>query len=227
MAEEYTKYDRFNQQFSHLLQHETVTSPAILIAKNADVYRCGEADRMIYFIESGLIKLIMRSSEDKNCLLAIHATGDMFGELCLSGAGGRLETATAMEETVLKQIPCMNFFGLLAHDSPFMAGFVQFMAVRIADQQQRITNLVTTNSEQRLGRTLLTLARKLGKKYPDNILIEIRISHEELSEMVGTTRPRISVFMQRLRNLGVIETNEDHFLIIKENKLSAYLAGIA
>lgn len=224
MAEENTNYERFIQQFSHLMQHETLISPAILIAKNADVYRCGEADRMIYFIESGLIKLIMRSAEDKNCLLAIHTTGDIFGELCLSGGDSRLETATAMEETALKQIPCLNFFGLLAHDSPFMAGFVQFMAVRIADQQQRITTLVTTNSEQRLGKTLLQLARKLGRKNPNSLQIELRITHEELSEMVGTTRPRISVFMQRLRNLGLIETNEDHFLIIKENRLSAYLA---
>lgn len=85
----------------------------------------------------------------------------------------------------------------------------------------------TVDSEQRLGKTLLTLARKLGKKDPRSIRIELKIIHEELSEMVGTTRPRISVFMQRFKNLGLLETNEDRFLIIKERKLSAYLAQIA
>ncbi|HWH75973.1 MAG TPA: helix-turn-helix domain-containing protein, partial [Candidatus Binatus sp.] len=62
---------------------------------------------------------------------------------------------------------------------------------------------------------------------PHSIRIELKISHDELSEMVGTTRPRISLFMQRFRNLDLIETNSDHFLIIKEKKLADYLASIA
>jgi CRP/FNR family transcriptional regulator, cyclic AMP receptor protein len=86
---------------------------------------------------------------------------------------------------------------------------------------------MTVDSEQRLGKTLLQLARTLGKKDPRSIRIELKISHEDLSDMVGATGPRISVFMERFRNLGLIETNEDHFLIIKEKKLTAYLAHIA
>jgi CRP-like cAMP-binding protein len=168
----------------------------------------------------------MLSPGGKECLLAIHAAGDIFGELCLSGLGARLETAIAMEETVIKQIPCSKFFARLGRDALF-EGFVQYLAVRIADQQQVIANLVTVDSEQRLGQTLLQLARTMGKKDPRSIRIELKITHEELSEMVGTTRPRISVFMQRFRNLGLIETNADHFLIIKEKKLVAYLAQIA
>jgi CRP/FNR family transcriptional regulator, cyclic AMP receptor protein len=181
---------------------------------------------MVYFIESGQVKLLMLSPEGRECLLAIHAAGDIFGELYLSGLGARLETATAMEETVLKEIPCPKFFARLSRDALF-EGFVRYLAVRIADQQQIITNLVMMDSEQRLGKTLLRLARTLGKKDPRSIRIELKISHEELSEMVGTTRPRISLFMQRFRNLGLIETSEEHFLIIKEKKLTAYLAQIA
>jgi CRP-like cAMP-binding protein len=97
----------------------------------------------------------------------------------------------------------------------------------VADQQEVIANLVTVDSEQRLGMTLLRLARKLGKKDPRSIRIDLRISHEELASMVGTTRPRISVFMQRFRNLGLIEMSTDYHLIIKEKKLTAYLASIA
>ena len=104
-----------------------------------------------------------------------------------------------------------------------MRGLSRYLAVRIADQQQVIANLVTVDSEQRLGKTLLQLARTLGKKDPRSTRIELKISHEELSEMVGTTRPRISLFMQRFRNLGLIETNLDRFLVINENKLTDYL----
>lgn len=218
--------DEFKQQLCASLQRETQDSRTVKIARHVHVYTCGDQGEMVYFIESGQIKLLMLSSQGKECLLAIHSAGDVFGELCLSGLGARLETATAMKQTMLKQIPCAQFLRRLSRDSLF-EGFVRYLAVRIADQQQVIVNLVTVDSEQRLGQTLLQLARTMGKKDPRRIRIELKISHEELSEMVGTTRPRISLFMQRFHNLGLIETNGDRFLIIKENKLTAYLAQIA
>jgi len=218
--------DEFKQQLRDSLQRETQNSHAVKVARHANVYACGDQDEMVYFIESGQIKLLMLSSEAKECILAIHTAGDIFGELCLSGLGARLETATAMKQTSLKQIPCGQFFARLSRDSLF-EGFVRYLAVRVADQQQVIANLVTVDSERRLGKTLLQLARTMGKKDPRSIRIELRISHEELSEMVGTTRPRVSLFMQRFHNLGLIETNSDRFLIIKEKKLNAYLSQIA
>lgn len=226
MIQQTPQADLFKRQLGDSLQRETLNSRAVKIARHANVYTCGDQDEMVYFIESGQIKLLMLSSEGKECILAIHGAGDIFGELCLSGLGGRLETATAMKATTLKQIPCSQFFARLDRDSLF-EGFVRYLAVRVADQQQVIANLVTVDSEQRLGQTLLQLARTMGKKDPRSIRIELKISHEELSEMVGTTRPRISLFMQRFHNLGLIETNKDRFLIIKENKLTGYLAQIA
>ena len=226
MIQETPQADLFKQRMRESLRIETLNSRAVTIAKHDHVYTCGDNDELVYFIERGQIKLLMISPGGKECLLAIHAAGDIFGELCLSGLGARLETAIAMEETVIKQIPCSNFFARLDRDALF-EGFVQYLAVRIADQQHVIANLVTVDSEQRLGQTLLQLARSMGKKDPRSIRIELKITHEELSEMVGTTRPRISLFMQRFHNLGLIETNADHFLIIKEKKLVAYLAQIA
>ena len=226
MIQQTPEAERFKKQMRDSLRHETVNSRAVTIPRHANVYSCGDQDEMVYFIETGQIKLLMLSSEGKECLLAIHSGGDIFGELCLAGLGARQETATAMKATILKQIPCSQFFARLSRDSLF-GGFAQYLAVRIADQQRVIANLVTVDSEQRLGQTLLQLARTMGKKDPRSIRIELKISHEELSEMVGTTRPRISFFMQRFRNLGLIETNSDHFLIIKEHKLTDYLAQIA
>jgi CRP/FNR family transcriptional regulator, cyclic AMP receptor protein len=226
MIQETPQADLFKQQMRESLRIETLNSRAFTIAKHDHVYTCGDNDELVYFIESGQIKLLMLSPGGKECLLAIHAEDDIFGELCLSGLGVRLETAIAMEETVVKQIPCSNFFERLGRDALF-EGFVQYLAVRIADQQQIIANLVTVGSEQRLGQTLLQLARTMGKKDPRSIRIELKITHEELSEMVGATRLRISMFMQRFHNLGLIETNADHFLIVKEKRLAAYLAQIA
>jgi CRP/FNR family cyclic AMP-dependent transcriptional regulator len=226
MIEHNVDTDRFKISMRESLRMETRNSSAITVPKHDNVYSMGDEIEMVYFIESGQVKLLMLSPEGKECMLAIHQSGDIFGELCLSGLTGRLETATAMEATVLKQIPCGKFLQRLSQDS-LLEGFVRYLAVRVADQQEVIANLVTVDSEQRLGKTLLQLARKLGKKDPRSIRIELRISHEELSSMVGTTRPRISVFMQRFRNLGLLELSEEHYMIIKEDKLTKYLASIA
>jgi CRP/FNR family cyclic AMP-dependent transcriptional regulator len=192
MIQQTPQLDNFKRQLRDSLQQETANSRAVRIARHANVYNSGDQDEMVYFIETGQIKLLMLSSEGKECLLAIYSDGDIFGELCLSGLGARLETATAMKATVLKQIPCSQFFARLTRDS-LSEGFVRYLSVRIADQQQVIANLVTVDSEQRLGQTLLQLARTMGKKDPRSIRIELKITHEELSEMVGTTRPRISL----------------------------------
>ena len=218
--------DKFKERMRDSLRRETKNSRSVTIPRHTNVYTCGDRDENVYFIESGQIKLLVVSPEGKECLLAIHGNGDIFGELCLSGLGARQETAIAMKAVKLKQIPCDQFFARLSHDS-LSEGFVRYLSVRIADQQQVIANLVTVDSEQRLGKTLLQLARSMGKKDPHSIRIELKITHEELSEMVGTTRPRISLFMQRFHNLGLIETNKDRFFIIKEKKLTDYLEQIA
>src|SRR3970040_2546764 len=208
MIQQTPQANQFKQQLCDSLQRETLNSRAVKIARHVNVYTCGDQGQMVVFIESGQIKLRMLSSEGKECILAIHSAGDIFGELCLSRLGARLETATAMTQTMLKQIPCSQFLERLSRDS-LLEGFVRYLAVRIADQQQVIANLVTVDSEQRLGKTLLQLARILGKQDQQSTRIELKISHDEFSEMVGTTRPRISLFMQRFRNLGLIKTNLD------------------
>ena len=226
MIQQTPQAERFKEQMRDSLRRETMNSRAVTIPRHANVYSAGDSDELVYFIETGQIKLLLLSPEGKECLLAIHGSGDVFGELCLAGLGGRHEAAVAMKETKLKQIPCAQFFARLSRDA-LSEGFVRYLAVRIADQQQVIANLVTVDSEQRLGQNLLQLARTMGKKDPHSIRIELKISHEELSEMVGTTRPRISFFMQRFHNLGLIETNKDRFFVIKETKLTDYLAQIS
>ncbi len=104
---------------------------------------------------------------------------------------------------------------------------MQYLASRVGDQQQIISHLITVDSEHRLGETLLLLARTLGHPDPRGTRIDQKITHEELSEMVGTTRPRITAFMLRFRGLGLIEVSPEHFLVIKETELADYLARVA
>lgn len=223
MIKQALQTEDFKERLHSSLSRETLDLPSIRVAKHQAVYMSGDAAELVYFIESGRVKLLMLSPEGKECLLAIYTSGDVFGELCLAGTGPRQETATAMEDTTLKRIRLSRFFCHL-NQNALVEGFVDYLAARVADQQHVIANLITHDSERRLGMTLLLLAHKLGQPHSCNTRIELKITHEELSQMVGTTRPRITKFMRGFRRLDLIEITPDHFLIVKERKLSEYLA---
>ena len=218
--------DHQARQFKLLTRELLVSCRTIRIAKHGHVYTCGDHDPMVYFVERGQIKELLLSPEGKECLLAIYTAGDLFGELSLCGQYVRPGTAVAMQEVILKQIPCRDFMNILKRES-ILEGFVQYLVLRGAEHQEIITSLLTASSEQRLAMTLLHLARRLGKSDPRSVLISQKISHEELAEMVGTTRPRISIFLKRFRELGFFELSRERHFIIKERKLKEYLEQMA
>lgn len=212
----------FKRQLNDSVRIANQGVPSVRIPKNRSVYINGDECEHIYFIESGRIKLSMLSPGGKECILAIYSEGDIFGELSLSYPSPRRETATAMTDTVIKKISNSKFLSQLTADS-LLEGFIRYLAVRISDQQEVINNLVTVDSEQRLGKTLLQLAQRAGKSGPRNVRFAYRITHEELSGMVGTTRPRISKFMRRFQDLDLIAMSSDHLIIVKEKNLTEYL----
>src|SRR5213080_118723 len=161
MLRRFLKTNDFRQLLRRSLERR-VNLRTIRVASHQPVYVGGETAETVYFIESGQIKLLMLSPEGKECLLAIHTAGDIFGELCLVGLRSRLEAAIAMKETVLKSIPGQAFLDCLDSDS-LLEGFARHLATRISEQQRIIATLLTVDSEHRLGETLLLLARKLGK----------------------------------------------------------------
>ena len=198
---------------------------AVKLTKHAHVYTCGDPNATVYFIESGQIKLQILAPDGKECLLSILTAGDLFGESCLTNQEGRPETAIAMTPVVLRVIPRSQFLAGL-YQTNLLESFVHYLALRVAEHQAVIADLVTADSEQRLVKTLLYLARKLGRSVPPVLYIEPRLTHEELAAMVGTTRPRISEFMQRFRTLGLIETIAEQGLVVQVQKLDAYLARL-
>jgi CRP-like cAMP-binding protein len=218
--------DEIKLQIRGLLRRDTLNSRAVKIAKHNHVYTCGQRDERVYLVESGLIKILLLSPEGKECLIDICTAGDIFGELSLCGQTIRLDTAVAMQDATVKQISGRIFLSMLRCES-LLEGLVQYLAFRVAEQQQIITSLLTANSEQRLAMTLLRLARRLGKKDPKSMRIEQRISHSELGKMVGTTRTRIGVFLKRFRELGLIDLTGERHLVISEHRISQYLERLA
>ena len=214
-------FDSFAQQLRASIQGKQAHATTLNLAKHNHVYRCGDPGRQIYFVETGHIKLLGLSRSGKECLMNICGPGDVFGESCLTGAERR-ETATTMTAVVLKQISAAHFLTLLEQNH-LLPDYVMYLAERSAQQNTLITDLATTNSEYRLGAALLRLGHKLGHKDLHSWRIGQRISHQELSDMVGTTRPRISEFMHRFHRLGLIQTTPESWLIVMEPRLAAYM----
>lgn len=187
------------------------------IGKRRNIYAGGSPDENVYFLVSGQVKLVMHSPAGKECLLTIYRAGDFFGENCLSGIP-RSETATAMSETVIKRVTGARFLSLLK-ETGLVVSFIRYLAVRLSEQQQMITNLATVDCEHRLAAALLRLCCGTGQ---ENSLAQ-KISHQELAQMVGTTRPRVSEFMQKFRARGLIEMTPDSRILIRQRGLKQYL----
>ncbi len=226
MNDELANANQYRGLIRELLRRESANYRVIKLEKNRNVYMCGDHDATVYLIESGQIKLLAPSPEGKECMMAIYAPGDFFGERCLSGQTTRAETAVTMRDSALRQIPCNHLLALLRRE-PALGALVQYLVARIGEKEEMITSLLTVKSEQRLGMILLRLARRLGKQDSLRTRIEHRFSQEELAEMVGTTRSRIGLFLKRFREYGLIELSEKRHLIVREGKLSEYLERMA
>ncbi|MFP5245736.1 MAG: Crp/Fnr family transcriptional regulator [Thermoanaerobaculia bacterium] len=186
------------------------------------IYATGDEDDSLYLIESGQVKLSMSSAEGQDCLLAIYITGEVFGESCLVGGGKRFETATAMQPTVVRRASRKEFLAAVERMHA-MDALLRHLATRLAERQTAVFDLITMDSARRLAKVLLGFAEKLGTPDGPYIRLDQRVSHEELSQIVGTTRPRVTAFMQRFRTLGLIETS-GRSIIVHRQKVREFLA---
>jgi CRP/FNR family cyclic AMP-dependent transcriptional regulator len=169
------------------------------------IYATGDEDDSLYLIDSGQVKLSIASSEGKDCLLAVYGPGEVFGESCFRSGRKRVETATTMQPCVMRRASRREFVAELERHGA-MEALLRHLADRLDDRQMAVFDLITIDSERRLAKVLLAFAERLGRIDGAFLRLEQRISHEELSQIVGTTRPRITAFMQHFRTLGLIDT---------------------
>lgn len=204
---------------------DRATSSAAHVRVDAQhaIYSSGDDDDAMYLIESGQVKLSMSSAEGKDCLLAIYTADEVFGESCFDGTARRFESATAMQPTVVRRAPRRDFM-IEAERASAIDSLLRHLASRLGDRQTAVFDLVTTASEKRLAKVLLSFAEKLGSSDGPFLRLDPRISHEELSQIVGTTRPRITAFMQRFRQLGLIETR-GRAIQVHRQRVRDFLAG--
>ena len=174
-------------------------------AKNEPIFSQGQIADAIYYIQSGKVELAVVSKQGKQAVVAILEPGAFFGEGCLIGQPLRMATAKAMAESAILQVSKTQMIRVL-HDEPtFGELFTAYLLTRSSRVEADLVDQLFNTSEKRLARTLLILANfgKEGGPQP----ITIPISQETLAEIIGTTRPRVSHFMNKFRKLGFIDYN--------------------
>ena len=172
---------------------------------NQVVFAQGDAAEAVYYIEDGRVKITVVSDQGKEAVVAIHDKGDFFGEACLTGQPRRLATATAMTDGVIMKLDKAMIARVL-HDEPkFSDMFMSYLLTRTVRVEADLVDQLFNSSEKRLARLLLLMANFAKEGRPETVIT--KMSQETLAEMIGTTRSRVNVFMNKFRKLGFVEYN--------------------
>ena len=169
------------------------------------IFAQGDPADAVFYLERGQVKLTVVSDQGKSAVVAVLGPGDFFGEGGLAGQPVRMATASAMTEVSGVRVERQAMIRLLHERSLFSERFMAHLLARNVRFEEDLVDQLFNSSEKRLARVLLLLAR-FGKEGATEPVIP-KISQEVLAEMVGTTRPRISGFMNKFRKLGFIEYN--------------------
>lgn len=173
--------------------------------KNQPIFAQEDVADSVFYIQSGQVKLCVLSEHGKEAVVALHDQGDFFGEGCLTGQPLRLATAVAMNDCVIVRLDKAMIVRVI-HDEPkFSEVFMAYILARNARVEADLVDQLFNSSEKRLARVLLLMANFGKEGKPETVIT--KVSQETLADMIGTTRSRVSTFMNKFRKLGFIEYN--------------------
>jgi CRP/FNR family cyclic AMP-dependent transcriptional regulator len=168
-----------------------------------NIYMQGTPAYTLFYIQAGGVRLTTRTKHQPSAVTAILGVNDFFGELCLAGYPLRVSTAVALTASSIRVIQKGKMLDILRKKNKASNSLVAYLLSSVKKYQDHVADLLTSSAEQRLARVLLRLAH-LDEKGPAVAEIPI-LNHQVLAEMVGTTRPRINLFMNRFRKQGFID----------------------
>jgi CRP-like cAMP-binding protein len=211
------KPERTDSHVAVLLQAITAGKSTIASAKGNRIFSQGEKSDAVYFIESGKVKISVVSPRGREAVLVILGRRDFFGEGCLVGQPLRISTAITLEASTLFRVEKGAMLQALARQRTLSERFIASLLVRNINLEEDLCDQLFNHSERRLARVLLKLARMRQHDALRDAGIPL-LSHETLAEMVGTTRSRITYFMNKFRKMGLIDYNGE--LIVRTELLT-------
>jgi CRP-like cAMP-binding protein len=188
---------------------------------NRKIYLQGQPADSLYYIRRGKVKLTVRSRRGKEAIVAVLAAGEFFGEGCLAGQQLRMAAATAMTDCTLDRIERRLMTRIIHERHDISELFVSRLLSRHVRFEADLVDQLFDSSEQRLARVLLMLSR-FGKESRTEPVLP-RVSQAALAQMVGTTRSRISLFMNKFRKLGFIDYGDKDGLTVHSGLLNMVL----
>jgi CRP-like cAMP-binding protein len=169
------------------------------------IFSQGDPGDAVFYIQKGKAKLTVVSEQGKEAVIAILGTDDFFGEGCLAGQAQRIATVTAMTDSVIARLEKSAIIDVIHREPAFSELFIAHLLGRGIRVEADLVDQLFNSSEKRLARMLLLLANFGKDTKPESIIA--KISQETLAEMIGTTRSRVSFFMNKFRKLGFIAYN--------------------
>ena len=169
------------------------------------VFSQGDPADAVFFIQSGRVKLTVVSTRGKEAVIGVLEQGSFFGEGCLAGQPVRMSTAIAVQPSSIIRVGRSTMVRLLHREPEFAELFIAYLLTRNVRIEEDLVDQLFNSSEKRLARILLLLAHFGKETRPENVIP--KVSQETLAAMVGTTRSRVSYFMNRFRKLGFIHYN--------------------
>jgi len=173
--------------------------------KGTAIFTQGDPADAVFFVQRGRVKLTVLSRQGKQAVIALLGPGEFFGEGCLAGQPMRMATASALTECSIIRLAKPLMVQALHRDAVFAEMFTTYLLSRNIRMEEDLVDQLFNSSEKRLARILLLLANFAKEGRPEPVVP--RISQEMLAEMVGTTRSRISFFMNKFRKLGFVDYN--------------------
>ena len=172
------------------------------ISKKQALFSQGDTTDAVFYVQAGKVMLSVISPQGKEAVIVILEPGSFFGEGGLAGQPVHLATATAVEDARIVRIDKQSMLRLLQDDRTFSALFLTYMLARNVRIQEDLVDQLFNSSEKRLARALLLMAHFGKEGKPEEVIP--KISQETLAEMIGTTRSRVSFFMNRFKKMGLI-----------------------
>jgi CRP/FNR family cyclic AMP-dependent transcriptional regulator len=173
--------------------------------KGQVVFSQGDAADAVFYVQKGKVKVTVISEQGKEAVAAILGTDEFFGEGCLAGQTVRISTVTTMTDSVIARMEKAAIIRVIHEEPAFAEMFIAHLLGRTIRVEADLVDQLFNSSEKRLARMLLLLANFGKESKPEPIIA--KISQETLAEMIGTTRSRVSFFMNKFRKLGFIEYN--------------------
>ena len=173
--------------------------------KDEIVFSQGDPADAVFYIQSGKVKVTVVSEQGKEAVVAMLGTNDFFGEGCLAGQAQRIATVATMTDSVIVRLEKAAIVRVIHQEPAFSGMFIAHLLARAIRVEADLVDQLFNSSEKRLARMLLQLANFGKDEKPEPILA--KISQETLADMIGTTRSRVSFFMNKFRKLGLIDYN--------------------